>query len=106
VCAPCRKVANNAEPAPASAKQRWVTLIHEKKGDKARSVCEAWTMSCTKLLAAEGHKCLFNVELLTDQGVVVRPDRGGAVMEEYYEGGVATRALEHLNKSLRMSRSS
>jgi len=53
-----------ADEDPVGAGKRWHALTRAKKADEARALCTPWLASPSKRLAAEGHECLAQVELI------------------------------------------
>ena len=83
-----------ADAEAAAADKRWHALTRAKKADEARALCTPWLTSPSKRLAAEGHKCLANVELIGGYKVRAGSGVGG--------GGcrAATPALASIARSI------
>src|SRR5262245_44933209 len=89
---------------PARAARLWPELTRKGEAQKARALCEPWLASSTARLAAEGHKCLANVELIGARSVRIEGnrERGGFIGSGFNGPGV-DRALDHLAKGMALA---
>jgi Flp pilus assembly protein TadD len=87
----------------ATASKRWHALTRAKKGDEARALCTPWLTSASKPLAAEGHKCLANVELIGTFKVRVGRGTPDAPPSMGYEGPGVDRAIDHLTQAIALA---
>ena len=95
-----------ADAEAAAASKRWRALTRAKKADEARALCTPWLTSSSKRLAAEGHKCLANVELIGSYKLQPRGrtegGREGEVLGGYAGPGV-DRAIDHLTQAIALA---
>jgi tetratricopeptide (TPR) repeat protein len=95
-----------ADPDAAAANKRWHALTRAKKADEARALCTPWLTSPSKRLAAEGHKCLANVELIGGYKLqlpgTTEGGKEGALVGGYAGPGV-DRAIDHLTQAIALA---
>ncbi len=92
-------------PSAESARQAWEHLIGSKKFKEARTICTEWTKSGDNLVAAEGFKCLANIELEGTSALIIRGDEGGgggSLANGYHGPGVAM-AIADLSRAAELS---
>ena len=87
-------VAQNG-PAP---RKNWRALTREKRAIEARALCTPWLASGAARIAAEGHKCLAQVELIGAYKLRAGPADGDLAAS--YTGAGVDRALEHLTQAI------
>jgi len=89
---------------PAAAARLWPPLCQDGQIEKARAICQPWLASPVRRLAAEGHKCLANVELAGAQTTRIEGDakRGGFIGPGYNGPGVE-RAMDHLTRAIALA---
>ena len=93
-----------ADAEAAAASKRWHALTRAKKADEARALCTPWLTSSSKRLAAEGHKCLANVELIGSYKVRVGSGVGGGGLGGAgYTGPGVDRAIDHLTQAIALA---
>jgi tetratricopeptide (TPR) repeat protein len=93
-----------ADAEAAAASKRWHALTRAKKADEARALCTPWLASSSKRLAAEGHKCLANVELIGSYKVRVGSGVGGGDLGGAgYTGPGVDRAIDHLTQAIALA---
>ena len=81
----------------AAARKGWRALTREKRATEARAMCTPWLTAAPRI-AAEGHRCLAQVELIGSYKIHGGKEDGFLGMG--YTGPGVDRALEHLAQAI------
>jgi len=104
VVGPSSNVHANADKTPEGFGQQWQNLIDSKKYQEADKLCEPVLLSADKMMAAEAHKCMANVELASATYVNIEGTKdGGGYIGTGYTGPGVDKALAHLDAAIRLS---
>ena len=83
---------------------KWQRLIDSNQLAEARAFCEECVWNKDKRIAAEGHKCLANVELAGASTTIIDTPKGrGGTMRGGYAGPGVDRALAHLKQGMALA---